>query len=429
MDALPTVERFLPQAAPPLPVNAAQTPAMRPAERPSFDRCLKTATRNASAGDRKPEQNEQTAGARPADKPARADEKQEPAGDRKNESGKQGDCAVDMLAVAAPKPVVPDPLVNLLAANEQTVAVTDAPDAPDAPAEVEMVQVDVVYVDEPTVPEAAMQTQGEETSKAEFKAQLMPAETAPAATQAAPAEAKAVEQRTNPEMPAEASELAVPVDEHAEQPEPEEMETLVKKEPAQPPSPAAPAPDHASAGREAAVTLNAGQQMRVEAALVQTPTNAGEAAPAARIPAGDAAVMGQVVRGASMFVTQGRTEVRVQLRPPELGSVRLHLVSDSNNMIEARIVTERDDVRQLVERNLPQLREALASSGVEVGHFDVSTQHPGGQSFDNDWAERADGRIAWADAEPEEDTSSASSSGPARGVNRSTAADTIDYII
>jgi flagellar hook-length control protein FliK len=130
-----------------------------------------------------------------------------------------------------------------------------------------------------------------------------------------------------------------------------------------------------------------------------------------------------------MMTSQGRTEVRVQLRPPELGAVRVELVSDQNNMVEARIFTERDDVRQMIQRNLSELRESLTASGVEVGDFDVSAQNSGNTAFEETSGDgTSNDDFSWDGAEPEEDAEGVSS-GSVRGVNRSQSDDAIDYVI
>ena len=126
-----------------------------------------------------------------------------------------------------------------------------------------------------------------------------------------------------------------------------------------------------------------------------------------------------------MMRAQGRTEVRVHLHPPELGSVRLHLVSGRDNVLDARIVTDRDDVRQLVERNLPQLREALAGSGIDIGSFDVSTRNPG-EAWQQPRQPRQSG-YAWDALSPE--GAAETPSGPLLGVNRSARPGEIDYMI
>jgi flagellar hook-length control protein FliK len=128
-----------------------------------------------------------------------------------------------------------------------------------------------------------------------------------------------------------------------------------------------------------------------------------------------------------MLSSRDRTQVRVQLQPPELGTVRVELTADRTNAVEARIVAERDEVRQLIERNLPQLRESLSASGIDVSGFDVSTQDFTDTPH-NDAGKAGDHSLARDDAEPEGDQPS-TPSGPARGVNRSGSDDAVDYLI
>jgi flagellar hook-length control protein FliK len=105
-----------------------------------------------------------------------------------------------------------------------------------------------------------------------------------------------------------------------------------------------------------------------------------------------AGVMSQIVREAAISIRQGHSEVTVQLYPPELGSVRVHLVSDAGKPLEGSIVAQNEATCALIERNIDQLRASLERSGIDVGRFDVSTQgqQQGGEAF-----ERPSGAGVW----------------------------------
>jgi flagellar hook-length control protein FliK len=72
----------------------------------------------------------------------------------------------------------------------------------------------------------------------------------------------------------------------------------------------------------------------------------------------------------------GRTEIHVQLDPPDLGRVRLHLTT-SDERVSGRLVVEAEAVRALIESRLPELRQRLEAAGIELGRFDVARDGTG----------------------------------------------------
>ncbi|WP_207625566.1 flagellar hook-length control protein FliK [Paenalcaligenes suwonensis] len=79
------------------------------------------------------------------------------------------------------------------------------------------------------------------------------------------------------------------------------------------------------------------------------------------------------------FSRQGIQHAELRLDPPELGPLRISLKL-SDNIAHAYIVSAHANVRQAVEQALPQLQQALAQSGLSLGHTDVSDQ-PSEQAF------------------------------------------------
>ena len=62
--------------------------------------------------------------------------------------------------------------------------------------------------------------------------------------------------------------------------------------------------------------------------------------------------------------------LRLRLRPPELGSLRLEVSLQDGNL-SARIETETQAAKTLLLDQLPQLRDRLAEQGFRVARFDV----------------------------------------------------------
>ena len=95
------------------------------------------------------------------------------------------------------------------------------------------------------------------------------------------------------------------------------------------------------------------------------------------------------------LVERGQTkEFIVDLNPPELGSVRVHL-SASNEGLTARLVVADQATRALVEGQLNDLRQRLAEQSVQFQHFEVSysgaeqqskQQNPNSQAWNQDSA-------------------------------------------
>jgi len=97
--------------------------------------------------------------------------------------------------------------------------------------------------------------------------------------------------------------------------------------------------------------------------------------------------------------------LRLRLRPPELGRLRLE-VSLRDGQLSARIEAETEATKSLLLHQLPQLRERLAERGFQVTQFDVdvSQQQGGDHAFDAPDAEhaprRTPGRVQSAAARP-----------------------------
>ncbi len=72
----------------------------------------------------------------------------------------------------------------------------------------------------------------------------------------------------------------------------------------------------------------------------------------------------------------GQQEVVVRMHPRELGEVRLSLNSDDGNL-RAHLHVQSQQVQDVLERNMPRLREALAEQGIDVEDFVFSSEDQG----------------------------------------------------
>ena len=112
-------------------------------------------------------------------------------------------------------------------------------------------------------------------------------------------------------------------------------------------------------------------------------------------------VLGQI-RGAMSTLRSGKSELFLQLRPPELGSVRIRLTLE-NSILTARIVVSSENVRTIVERHLDDLRNSLAEEGVKIERFEVSVdqrndRQASANSSGNDRHNAEEDRISKEDA-------------------------------
>ena len=90
-------------------------------------------------------------------------------------------------------------------------------------------------------------------------------------------------------------------------------------------------------------------------------------------------VASQIIERISFRGMGSHKEINIKLDPPSLGSVRMN-VSTTGESVRTTIVTENHFVKQVIESQLPQLRDSLANQGIKVDHFSVLV---GGNSEQN----------------------------------------------
>lgn len=84
-----------------------------------------------------------------------------------------------------------------------------------------------------------------------------------------------------------------------------------------------------------------------------------------------------------------RGEIRLRLKPEQLGSVRIELYLEEDR-IAGRIFVENDTVREAFEENLRYLQQAFAQEGFTTGNLDVSVEN--GNREDRQRPEQPHGR-------------------------------------
>ena len=90
-----------------------------------------------------------------------------------------------------------------------------------------------------------------------------------------------------------------------------------------------------------------------------------------------------VVRQANVLLSgNDRAEIRLIIRPPELGRVRIQLSVDGDH-IAGRVLVDNGTVRQAIEQHVVQLQRSFAEAGLELGEFEVAGGGPDRHSGDS----------------------------------------------
>ncbi len=84
-----------------------------------------------------------------------------------------------------------------------------------------------------------------------------------------------------------------------------------------------------------------------------------------------------VVSQARVLERPGSVEFQMRLDPPELGQLQIRLVARGDE-IHGQVLVADQAVRQMLESQLPELRQRLEASGVNVQSFNVAADTSGG---------------------------------------------------
>ncbi|MEA3436142.1 MAG: flagellar hook-length control protein FliK [Thermodesulfobacteriota bacterium] len=84
-----------------------------------------------------------------------------------------------------------------------------------------------------------------------------------------------------------------------------------------------------------------------------------------------AGTLNQIVEKAALNLKNGKSQVRIELKPEFLGSVRMKITTE-NHLVTVRILTELPVVKEMIENNISQLKTDLQSHGLEIDKVDVS---------------------------------------------------------
>ncbi|MBF0271188.1 MAG: flagellar hook-length control protein FliK [Magnetococcales bacterium] len=81
----------------------------------------------------------------------------------------------------------------------------------------------------------------------------------------------------------------------------------------------------------------------------------------------------------------GAEQVRISLHPRDLGGLDMRLVVDDERQVHLMITTESEATRDILNRQMPQLREALARQNLEMGEVIVHVDDGSGGGNAPEW--------------------------------------------
>ena len=93
-------------------------------------------------------------------------------------------------------------------------------------------------------------------------------------------------------------------------------------------------------------------------------------------------LINQVGKQVSMSVLRGDTMIKMQLKPPELGSVKIEM-DIKENVLKLGVITENNSVKELLLSNANDLKRVLVEQGVKLDKLEVNINSDFGQSMAN----------------------------------------------
>jgi len=118
-------------------------------------------------------------------------------------------------------------------------------------------------------------------------------------------------------------------------------------------------------------TVNNNQKTRLETSFSNTLSQVNNSGKSLGELGND--VADNILKNAKLYTQGGKSEVKVQLSPPELGTIKLQFKVE-NDVLETKITVERSGIKDVIEKDIPRLRDLISSADIDVGKLDVSLQ-------------------------------------------------------
>lgn len=91
-------------------------------------------------------------------------------------------------------------------------------------------------------------------------------------------------------------------------------------------------------------------------------------------------IIDQIGEKVTGIIGKNYSQITLQLKPEELGNVKI-VLEMKNDTIKGRIIVDNNEVKDIVQENINQIKSILQDSGVKLGELEVSTNSQG-QSFE-----------------------------------------------
>jgi len=93
-------------------------------------------------------------------------------------------------------------------------------------------------------------------------------------------------------------------------------------------------------------------------------------------------LINQVGKQISRSILRGERVIKLQLKPPELGVLKVEM-DIKGNILKLGIIAENSSIKELLLSNVHELREALVEQGVKLDRLDIQINYNSGQSLTN----------------------------------------------
>ncbi len=93
-----------------------------------------------------------------------------------------------------------------------------------------------------------------------------------------------------------------------------------------------------------------------------------------------AELLNQVVEKISSFLKGGQSEIRIDIKPESLGHLLLH-VSMNQNLVNVKILAEKNLVKEMIENQVSLLKTELLQLGIKIDKVNVDLLMPGGSDL------------------------------------------------
>ncbi|MPM38322.1 hypothetical protein SDC9_84951 [bioreactor metagenome] len=93
-------------------------------------------------------------------------------------------------------------------------------------------------------------------------------------------------------------------------------------------------------------------------------------------------LLSQIAEKYKVVHTQDASEIRIQLKPDSLGKLTIRLIMEKGEMT-AKFIADNHSVKEVIESNFSELRDALSQKGINIQNLSVSVGQQGKWQYEN----------------------------------------------